>query len=72
MAELVPWLKQWHNQLDPVHGDRPGDTYASWLDEELHAQGVTRAALDSWEPPKVARRGGRRGGSARAIARAAE
>ncbi|MBK9410371.1 MAG: hypothetical protein IPN47_20455 [Gemmatimonadetes bacterium] len=55
MAELVPWLRQWHNELDAEFGDRPGEAYATWLSEELHAQGLTAAALDAWEPPRVAR-----------------
>jgi hypothetical protein len=60
MAELVPWLKQWHNELDLAYGTRPGDEYATWLTEALHAQGFTREALDAWGPPRIQRRAGRR------------
>ena len=60
MAELLPWLKQWHNEIDPEFGDRPGDVYESWLEGELLQHGLTRAALDAWEPPRAARRRGRR------------
>jgi hypothetical protein len=60
MAELLPWLKQWHNEIDPEFGDRPGDVYESWLEGELLQHGLTRAALDTWEPPRAARRRGRR------------
>lgn len=67
MAELVPWLRQWHNHIDPEFGDRPGEAYAAWLSGELHAQGLTRAALDTWEPPRGARRGGRRRAAPRAV-----
>jgi hypothetical protein len=56
MAELIPWLKQWHNDYDPQFGDRPGDAYALWLDEALQTHGLTRAVLDAWEPPRAARR----------------
>lgn len=55
MAELVPWLRQWHNDIDPQYGDRPGEAYALWLDEALHTHGLTRQALDAWEPPRAAR-----------------
>jgi hypothetical protein len=68
MAELLPWLLQWHNQLDPALGDRPGETYSSWLSEELQAQGLTRAALDGWKPPQAGRRGNRRATAKRAPA----
>jgi phage-related protein len=56
MAELIPWLKQWHNEYDPQFGDRPGEAYALWLDDALQTHGLTRAALDAWEPPRAARR----------------
>lgn len=56
MAELIPWLKRWHNDYDPQFGDRPGDAYAFWLDEALQAHGLTRASLDEWEPPRAGRR----------------
>jgi hypothetical protein len=59
MAELVPWLLQWHNALDPVLGDRPGDAYKGWLEEELLAQGVSRDALRRWKPPATRARRGR-------------
>lgn len=55
MAELVPWLRQWHNDIDPQYGDRPGEAYSLWLDEALHSHGLTRQALDAWEPPRAAR-----------------
>lgn len=56
MAELVPWLRQWHNDFDPQFGDRPGEAYALWLDDALQTNGLTRASLDAWEPPRAARR----------------
>jgi hypothetical protein len=55
MAELVPWLRQWHNDIDPQYGDRPGEEFARWLDEALHTHGLTRQTLESWEPPRAAR-----------------
>jgi hypothetical protein len=72
MAELLPWLKQWHNQIDPEFGDRPGEAYELWLNGELHAQGLTRASLDAWEPPRAPRRGGRKSASKRTAAASAE
>jgi hypothetical protein len=56
MAELIPWLKQWHNEYDPQFGDRPGEAYSLWLDDALQTHGLTRTALDAWEPPRAARR----------------
>ncbi len=61
MAELLPWLRQWHNDYDAAFGDRPGDAYTAWLEGELQRHGLTVATLAAWEPPRTARRGGRRG-----------
>lgn len=65
MSELVPWLRQWHNEIDPEFGDRPGEAYALWLDQELQSHGLTRASLDSWEPPRAAQRRSRRAATSR-------
>jgi len=27
LDELIPWLKQWHNDMDPEYGERMGDFY---------------------------------------------
>lgn len=68
MRELLPWLRQWHNDIDPEFGDRPGEAYALWLDQELQSNGLTRASLDAWEPPRAARRGGRSSVASRSTA----
>jgi hypothetical protein len=68
MRELLPWLRQWHNEIDPEFGDRPGDAYAMWLDQELQSNGLTHASLDAWEPPREARRGGRPSATSRSTA----
>jgi Domain of unknown function (DUF7008) len=36
LLELTPWLRQWHNGLDPHHGLRMGDYCADFVQEELH------------------------------------
>ncbi len=51
IAELIPWIKQWHNDPDPSHGQRMGDYMDSFVDEEAKALGLTRAALVAWQPP---------------------
>jgi len=56
LLELVPWLEQWHNQLDPVHGVRMGDYYADFLREEARLLGLTLDAIRAWTPPTRARR----------------
>lgn len=54
LAELIPWLKQWHNEPTPEF-DRLGDFFETFLDGQLHAHGLTRQDLAEWTPPAVRR-----------------
>lgn len=61
LDELIPWLKQWHNEVDPEFGERMGDYYEGFLLEELRSLEIMRDDLLSWQPPAVAAsRGGRK------------
>lgn len=60
IQELVPWLKQWHNDLNPTYGARMGDYYESFVAEEARAQGFTLEALRAWKPAVTTARRGRR------------
>ena len=62
LADLVPWLKQWHNDLDPASGVRFGDYFADLLADEARGLGLTVDALNAWAPPAATgnRRGRRR------------
>ncbi|WP_295584628.1 BREX-2 system adenine-specific DNA-methyltransferase PglX [uncultured Lamprocystis sp.] len=55
LDELIPWLKQWHNALDPELGERLGDYYEGFLLEELRHLDLSRDALSDWEPAAPAR-----------------
>jgi hypothetical protein len=48
--ELIPWLKQWHNDIDPEFGERMGDYYEGFLLEEMRMLDVTKDDLLAWEP----------------------
>lgn len=60
LLELVPWLQQWHNELDPVFGERMGDYYRSFVIDEARALGFTLDDLRDWKPAVVAAKRGRR------------
>jgi len=60
LDELIPWLKQWHNEIDPEYGERLGDYYEGFLLEELRQLQLSRDELLTWEPPTTQRGGGRR------------
>jgi hypothetical protein len=55
LDELVSWLKQWHNALDPEYGERMGDYYEAFLLEELRQLGIPRDTLQDWHPPAATR-----------------
>jgi hypothetical protein len=60
LLELVPWLEQWHNDVDPVYGERMGHYYKGFVSEEARAQGFTLDDLKAWKPAVVAATRGRR------------
>jgi hypothetical protein len=60
LQQLVPWLKQWHNDLDPSFGERMGDYYAGFLADEARSHGLTLDTLAAWTPPAAPVRRGRR------------
>ena len=45
LQELVPWLKQWHNDLHPEYQQRMGDFYADFVADQARALGTTVEAL---------------------------
>jgi len=60
LLELVPWLKQWHNEVDPVYGERMGDYYGAFVSDEARSLGFTLDDLHAWKPAVVAAKRGRR------------
>jgi hypothetical protein len=61
LAELIPWLKQWYNDLDPEFQERMGDFFETFLLGQLQLYGLTRDDLQRWTPPASGRpRRGRR------------
>ena len=58
MLELLPWLKQWHNDPDATFdGLRMGDYFEGLVNDEAKQLGKTIPEIKAWEPP--ARTGGR-------------
>jgi len=62
LDQLVPWLLQWHNDIDPEYDLRMGDYYRDFVRDEAQALGYTLEQVRAWEPPVKARgtRGGRK------------
>ena len=52
LLELLPWLKQWHNELDPAYGLKMGDYYEGFIQDEARQMGITLDDIRAWDPPK--------------------
>ena len=51
LAELEPWLHQWHADIDPAFGQSPAAAITALLDQQLNQHQLTRADLVAWDPP---------------------
>src|SRR5262249_7701122 len=61
LAELLPWLKQWHNEVNAEFGYRMGDYYEGFVQDEARQMNKTVDEVRAWQPPARAARGrGRR------------
>jgi len=63
LIELLPWLKQWHNEVDPEFGVPMGDYFEGFLQEESRNLGLTLAEIKAWQPPQRAARRPRTSGA---------
>ncbi|WP_017326155.1 BREX-2 system adenine-specific DNA-methyltransferase PglX [Synechococcus sp. PCC 7336] len=53
LLELLPWLKQWHNDLDPTYNLKMGDYYEGFIQDEARQMDKTLDELRAWKPPKT-------------------
>lgn len=67
LDELLPWVHQWHPEIDDDLGMNTGDYLQGLLDAQLAQHGLTLEAVRAWRPPAPARRTrGRRSAAAQA------
>ena len=52
LIELLPWLKQWHNEVDPEFGVPMGDYFEGFLQEESRNLGLTLDGIRAWQPAR--------------------
>ena len=58
IIELLPWLKQWHHDIDPEYNQRMDEVYEGFVTEEAKNLGLTIDEIKAWQPPQ--RAGGQR------------
>ena len=54
-AEVMPWVRQWHGDVDPAFGTSPADAYAGYLEDQQLRHGVTASDLTDWGPQPTGR-----------------
>ena len=52
LQENLPWLKQWHNDVDPDYNVRLGDFFETYLHSQLSNHGFTVEDLHTRAPPR--------------------
>ena len=55
LAELLPWVRQWHGGIDPEYGESVADTIEEVLRSHCAELGLTIEDLAAWRPPAPTR-----------------
>ncbi|WP_026453739.1 BREX-2 system adenine-specific DNA-methyltransferase PglX [Saccharomonospora iraqiensis] len=50
LAEVMPWVHQWHGEYDDEWGGIPAEEYQAFLDEQRHRHHLTEDDLTTWRP----------------------
>ena len=56
LDEWLPWVHQWHPEVDEDLGMTMGEYLRGLMDAQLAQQGLTLAAVRAWRPPAPTRR----------------
>ena len=59
LDQLIPWIHQWHPEVDPEYGETAGQSFQHMLESDAHELGLTLEDIRAWEPP-AKKEGGRR------------
>ena len=52
MDQQIPWVKQWHNDINEEFGYALGDYFENFIEDEARTLGMTLEDVRAWEPPK--------------------
>jgi hypothetical protein len=55
LHELLPWVRQWHNEIDPEYGESVADTIDGELTARLSEHHLAVTDLTSWRPAAATR-----------------
>lgn len=51
LDQLLPWIHQWHPEVDPEFGETAGQSFETMLKADAHELGLTLEEIRAWEPP---------------------
>jgi hypothetical protein len=51
LIEQLPWLKQWHNEIDPEFNMGMGDYFEGFVQDEARQMNKTVEKIRAWQPP---------------------
>ena len=60
LAEVMPWVRQWHAGTDPDSGINIAEAYDAYLEDQRIKYGLSEEDLRKWSPPATGQRRGRR------------
>ncbi|MCM3886262.1 BREX-2 system adenine-specific DNA-methyltransferase PglX [Frankia sp. R82] len=55
LHEVMPWVRQWHNEVDPMYDGSPAEVYDAFLADVMGRNNLTADALTGWRPAPAAR-----------------
>ncbi|MET8140192.1 BREX-2 system adenine-specific DNA-methyltransferase PglX [Sphaerisporangium sp. NPDC005288] len=55
LREVLPWVRQWHDDFDPLYSGTPADIYEGFLNQTRDRLNLSDDDLTAWRPPKTAR-----------------
>jgi hypothetical protein len=56
LDQLLPWIHQWHPEVDPAYGETAGHSFETVLEHDAHELGLTLEDVRQWTPPEKQRK----------------
>jgi len=69
IAELIPWVRQWHPEYNADYGSAPADFFEQFVKDEAALLRKTVAEVREWTPPAKAKKAAKKASGKRSIAK---
>ena len=53
LQHLLPWIHQWHPEVEKSSGLTVGQEYQGMLESDAHELGLTFEDIRNWQPPET-------------------